>query len=66
MVFLRAETELSRPWVKPDKEKYGGSDMRTMKINREWDFGPGQVDLGKRREGIFGDRKVNLPHEYMI
>jgi hypothetical protein len=20
MVFLRAETELSRPWVKPDKE----------------------------------------------
>ena len=40
--------------------------MRTMKINREWDFGPGQLDLGKRREGIFGDRKVNLPHDYMI
>ena len=40
--------------------------MRTMKINREWDFGLGQVDLGKRREGIFGDRKVNLPHDYMI
>jgi hypothetical protein len=22
--------------------------MRSMKINREWDFGLGQVDLGKR------------------
>ena len=40
--------------------------MRSMKINREWDFGLGQVDLGKRLQGIFGDRKVNLPHDYMI
>ena len=40
--------------------------MRSMKINREWDFGLGQVDLGKRLRGIFGDRIVNLPHDYMI
>ena len=40
--------------------------MRSMKINREWDFGLGQVDLGQRIRGIFGDRKVNLPHDYMI
>jgi Beta-galactosidase/beta-glucuronidase len=40
--------------------------MRSMKINRDWDFGLGQVDLGKRLRGIFGDRKVNLPHDYMI
>ncbi len=40
--------------------------MRSMKINQEWDFGLGQVDLGKRVRGIFGDRKVNLPHDYMI
>jgi hypothetical protein len=29
-------------------------------------FGLGQMDLGKRLRGIFGDRKVNLPHDYMI
>ena len=40
--------------------------MRSMKINRDWDFGLGQVDLGKRLQGIFGARKVNLPHDYMI
>ena len=40
--------------------------MRSMKINQGWDFGPGQVDLGKRLRGIYGDRKVNLPHDYMI
>ena len=40
--------------------------MRSMKINREWDFGFGLVDLGQRQRGIFGDRKVNLPHDYMI
>ena len=40
--------------------------MRSMKINSEWDFGMGQVDLGNRLRGIFGDRKVNLPHDYMI
>ena len=40
--------------------------MRSMKINQDWDFGLGPVDLGKRLRGIFGDRKVNLPHDYMI
>ena len=40
--------------------------MRSMKINQGWDFGLGSVDLGKRLRGIFGDRKVNLPHDYMI
>ena len=40
--------------------------MRSMKINREWDFGFGLVDLGQRQRGIFGNRKVNLPHDYMI
>ncbi len=40
--------------------------MRSMQINREWDFGPGPVDLGKRLRGIFGEKKVNLPHDYMI
>ena len=40
--------------------------MRSMKINREWDFGLGQVELWNRLQGIWGDRKVNLPHDYMI
>ena len=39
--------------------------MRSMKINRGWDFSMGTVDHGKRLRGIFGDRKVNLPHDYM-
>ena len=40
--------------------------MRTIKINQEWDFGLGPVDLGNRLRGKFGDRIVNLPHDYMI
>ena len=40
--------------------------MRSMKINQEWDFGLGQPDLEKRRHGLFGDRKVDLPHDYMV
>lgn len=40
--------------------------MRSMKINQDWDFGPGQADLRERMKGNFGDRKVNLPHDYMI
>ena len=40
--------------------------MRSMKINRDWDFGLGPMDLGKRLRGNWGDRKVNLPHDYMI
>ncbi len=40
--------------------------MRSMKINRDWDFGSGQLELGNRLRGKYGDRKVNLPHDYMI
>ncbi|MBQ9290526.1 MAG: DUF4982 domain-containing protein [Clostridia bacterium] len=40
--------------------------MRSMKINQGWYFGFGVVDLGKRVRGDFGDRIVNLPHDYMI
>ena len=40
--------------------------MRSMKINREWAFGLGQVDVGKRISGQIGDCTVNLPHDYMI
>ena len=40
--------------------------MRSIKINQGWYFGFGVVDLGKRVRGDFGDRIVNLPHDYMI
>ena len=40
--------------------------MRSMKINRDWVFGPGQLDLNKRMNRQFGDQTVNLPHDYMI
>lgn len=40
--------------------------MRSMKINQGWDFGLGAVDLSGRMRGIWGGRKVNLPHDYMI
>ncbi len=40
--------------------------MRSVKINQGWVFGMGQTDPWKRLEGIYGDRKVNLPHDYMI
>ena len=40
--------------------------MRSMKINRHWHFGLGQMDIGKRLKGEFGDCVVNLPHDYMI
>ena len=40
--------------------------MRSIKINQGWYFGYGVVDLGKRVRGDFGDRIVNLPHDYMI
>ncbi|MBR6705848.1 MAG: glycoside hydrolase family 2 protein, partial [Clostridia bacterium] len=40
--------------------------MRLMKINREWHFGLGAMDLGKRLKGEFGDCAVDLPHDYMI
>ena len=40
--------------------------MRSMKINQEWDFGPGQSEQRTRLRGEYADRKVNLPHDYMI
>ena len=40
--------------------------MRTVKINQGWHFGLGPVDWGKRMRGEYGDRIVNLPHDYMI
>ena len=40
--------------------------MRSMKINDGWYFGLGPVDWGKRMQGKYGNRTVNLPHDYMI
>ena len=40
--------------------------MRSMNINREWHFGLGALDWGARLTGNFGNRLVNLPHDYMI
>ena len=40
--------------------------MRSMKINDGWYFGLGPVDWGKRMQGEYGNRTVNLPHDYMI
>ena len=40
--------------------------MRCMKINRAWDFGPGILELNDRLHGKYGNRIVDLPHDYMI
>ena len=40
--------------------------MRSMKLNRDWLFGLGPLDLGNRLRGQFGERTVHLPHDYMI
>ena len=40
--------------------------MRCMKINRDWYFDLGQLDVGKRASRQFGAQMVNLPHDYMI
>ena len=40
--------------------------MRSMKINQSWHFGLGPVDWGQRMRGEYGDRMVNLPHDYMV
>ena len=40
--------------------------MRCIKIHQGWGFGPGLLDQGDRLRGRFGDRTVNLPHDYMI
>ena len=37
-----------------------------MNINRDWHFGLGQLDVGKRVSGAFGDCVVHLPHDSMI
>ncbi len=40
--------------------------MHGMKLNQGWHFGLGPMDWGKRMRGEYGDRLVNLPHDYMI
>ena len=40
--------------------------MRSIKICRDWFFGPGPLELNKRLLGEFGDCVVQLPHDYMI
>ena len=40
--------------------------MRSMRIDRGWHFGMGILDWGKRMRGEYGDRMVDLPHDYMI
>ena len=40
--------------------------MRCMKINEGWHFGLGAIDWGKRMRGDYGERIVNLPHDYMV
>ena len=40
--------------------------MHGMKLNQGWHFGLGPMDWGKRMRGEYGDRMVNLPHDYMI
>ncbi len=40
--------------------------MRSMKIHRDWFFCLGPLELNDRLQGRFGDRIVQLPHDYMI
>ena len=40
--------------------------MRSININQGWYFGPGTMDMRARLSGNFGNRMVNLPHDYMI
>ncbi|MBR1585992.1 MAG: DUF4982 domain-containing protein [Clostridia bacterium] len=40
--------------------------MRRMSINQGWHFGLGYLDHTKRLRAQYGDRIVNLPHDYMI
>lgn len=39
---------------------------RKLLLNRDWHFGTGVFDLGKRARGDLGSRLVNLPHDFMI
>ena len=40
--------------------------MRSVCINRGWHFGLGAIDWGRRMRGDFGEKMVDLPHDYMI
>ena len=40
--------------------------MRSMNINRGWQFGHGPMDNVKRLTGKLKERVVDLPHDYMI
>ncbi len=40
--------------------------MKSVKINQDWHFGLGMMEVGKRIRGEYGDRMVHLPHDYMI
>ena len=40
--------------------------MRSIHINREWQFGEGLVNGYGRVTGTLEERKVDLPHDYMI
>ncbi len=39
---------------------------RITDLNRGWFFGHGLLALGDRAQGKLGDRRVHLPHDYMI
>ena len=40
--------------------------MREINLDRGWHFQAGQPDSGKLQRGIWGDRIVDLPHDFMI
>ena len=40
--------------------------MKGISLNQGWYFGLGTLSPGDGAKGLFGDRKVNLPHDYMI
>ncbi len=39
---------------------------RNINLNKGWHFCPGGLDVAKRMRGMYGDRVVNLPHDYML
>ena len=49
------------------KQMNGATDMeRKLLLNQGWYFGKGLFELGDRMRGNLGNRKVNLPHDFMI
>ena len=40
--------------------------MRNIRINQDWFFGSGLLDLSDRARVNFGNCVVCLPHDYMI